>query len=92
GLHELFRQADIIHMAHYAQTVNVIGAIKTSKTAAEFETTGLVLKMYREHFGTRPVALHGDCGDLDTLAALTDDGSVLTLGVVNPTENPVYLE
>lgn len=92
GLHELFRQADIIHMAHYAQTVNVIGAIKTSKTAAEFETTGLVFKMYREHFGTRPVALHGDCGDLDTLAALTDDGSVLTLGVVNPTGNPVYLE
>lgn len=91
GLHEFFRQSDIIHMAHYAQTVNVIGAIKTSKTAAEFETTGLVLKMYREHFGTRPVALDGDWGDLDMLAALTDDGSVLTLGVVNPTTDPVYL-
>ena len=44
GLHEYFRDTDIIHMALYAQTVNVIGCIKTTKTAAEFETTGLVLQ------------------------------------------------
>ncbi|MBM3310219.1 MAG: hypothetical protein FJY80_01795, partial [Candidatus Aminicenantes bacterium] len=34
GLHEYFRNSDIIFMANYAQTVNVIGAIKTSKTEA----------------------------------------------------------
>jgi len=41
GLHEYYRNSDIIYMANYAQTVNVIGCIKTSKTAAAFETTGL---------------------------------------------------
>ncbi|HMP84806.1 MAG TPA: alpha-L-arabinofuranosidase C-terminal domain-containing protein, partial [Verrucomicrobiota bacterium] len=57
GLHEYFRQSDLIQMAHYAQTVNVIGAIKTSKTAAELETTGLVLQLYRQHFGQIPLTV-----------------------------------
>ena len=56
GLHEYFRQSDIIFMANYAQTVNVIGAIKTSKTAAVLDTTGVVLELYRNHYGTIPVA------------------------------------
>ena len=30
GLHEYYRQSDIVFMAQYAQTVNVIGAIKTT--------------------------------------------------------------
>ena len=34
GLHEMARQSDVVFMANYAQTVNVIGCIKTSKTAA----------------------------------------------------------
>ena len=46
-------------MANYAQTVNVIGAIKTTKTAAELETTGLVLALYRRRFGTLPVRVSG---------------------------------
>ena len=41
GLHECFRQSDMVFMANYAQTVNVIGCIKTSKTAAALDTTGL---------------------------------------------------
>ncbi len=85
GLHEFFRQSDIIHMAHYAQTVNVIGAIKTSRTAAEMETTGLVLQMYRAHFGSVPLKLAGDFGPLDVAAALTADGKSLTVAAVNPT-------
>ena len=40
GLHELFRNSDLFFMANYAQTVNVIGAIKTTPTAAEMESTG----------------------------------------------------
>jgi alpha-N-arabinofuranosidase len=54
GIHEFSRQSDMVFMANYGQTVNVIGAIKTTKTAATFETTGLVLKMYRGHFGHIP--------------------------------------
>jgi alpha-L-arabinofuranosidase len=91
GLHEYFRNTDIIHMAFYAQTVNVIGAIKTTRTAAEMETTGLVLQLYRQRFGTVPVRLEGDFGEVDVAAALTADGRSLTIGVVNPTAAEVTL-
>jgi alpha-N-arabinofuranosidase len=86
GLHEYYRQSDIIFLATYAQTVNVIGCIKTSKTNAAFETTGLVLKLYRNHFGTLPVAVTGDIEPLDVVAAWTSDHEALTVGIVNPTE------
>jgi len=85
GLHEYFRQSDIIAMANYAQTVNVIGAIKTSKTAVELESTGLVLKLYRAHFGTLPIKVAGAPEPLDVAAAWKDGKRVLTLAVVNPT-------
>ena len=89
GLHEFYRQSDLIQMAHYAQTVNVIGAIKTSRTAAEMETTGLVLQLYRAKFGVKPLVASWDAGPLDVAAALTEDGKTLTLGVVNPTSEEV---
>ena len=91
GLHEYFRHSDMIFMANYAQTVNVIGCIKTSKTAAALETTGLVLKLYREHFGTIPVTIRGDAYPLDVSPAWTRDRKALTLGIVNPTENELEL-
>ncbi len=85
GLHEYFRQSDIVQMAFYAQTVNVIGAIKTSRTAAQMETTGLVLELYRRHFGSIPLLIDADFGPLDVVAALSEDGKTLTVGIVNPT-------
>jgi alpha-N-arabinofuranosidase len=92
GLHEFFRQSDIVFMANYAQTVNVIGCIKTSKTAAAFETTGLVLKLYREHYGTLPLQMSGTPQPLDVHAALTADRKTLTIGIVNPTAESQTLE
>ncbi len=89
GLHEYYRQSDLIHMAHYAQTVNVIGAIKTTRTAAEMETTGLVLQLYRAKFGQIPLQLAENFGPRDVAAALTKDGKTLTLSVVNPTGEEV---
>jgi alpha-L-arabinofuranosidase len=85
GINEYARQSDIIFMANYAQTVNVIGAIKTTKTAAAFDTTGLVLKLYREQFGSIPVEVRGAPEPLDVAAAWREDGSALVLSVVNPT-------
>ena len=72
-------------MANYAQTVNVIGAIKTTATAAEMEATGLALALYRRHFGTLPVKVEGAPSPLDVAAAFTADRSALTVAVVNPT-------
>ncbi len=86
GLHEYFRHSDVIFLANYAQTVNVIGCIKTSKTASAFETTGLALKLYRNHFGTVPIAVTGNAKPLDVAAALTEDGRALTIAAVNPTQ------
>lgn len=88
GLHEFFRASDIVQMANYAQTVNVIGCIKTTKTAAGFDTTGLVLKLYRQHYGVFPVAVESGRGPVDVAAAWKLDRSALTIGVVNPTTGP----
>jgi len=84
GLHEYARQSDIMFMANYAQTVNVIGCIKTTRTAAAFESTGLALKLYRQHYGTFPVGVQA-AEPLDVAAALTEDGKTLTVAIVNPT-------
>jgi alpha-N-arabinofuranosidase len=85
GLHEYFRNSDLYFMANYAQTVNVIGCIKTSRTAAAFETTGLVLKLYRANFGSLPIEVTGDIAPIDVAAAWTQDHKAFTVGVVNPT-------
>jgi alpha-N-arabinofuranosidase len=86
GINEYARQSDIIFMANYAQTVNVIGAIKTTKTAAAFDTTGLVLKLYRAEFGSLPARITGEPEPLDVMAAWREGKKALTVSVVNPTE------
>jgi len=87
GIHEYARNSDLVFMANYAQTVNVIGCIKTTKTAVAFETTGLVLMLYRQRYGTVPVATAAP-GPLDAQAAWSADRRTLTISVVNPTAAP----
>ena len=91
GLNAYARNSDIYIMANYAQTVNVIGCIKTSKTDAAFATTGLALKLYRHEFGEVPVTLSGAPEPLDVAAALTGDRRFLTIAVVNPTRETMEL-
>ncbi len=93
GLHEYFRNSDIIGMANYAQTVNVIGCIKTTKTAAFLDTTALPLLLYRREFGSVPLAVMGNSEErkLDLAAAKMADGSAITIGVVNPEAKPQAL-
>jgi len=82
----MFRNSDLYFMANYAQTVNVIGAIKTTGTKAWLETTGQALKLYRHHFGTIPVAVEETTDGLDVAAAWKEDRSALTLALVNTTD------
>jgi alpha-N-arabinofuranosidase len=92
ALNEYARESDIYAMANYAQTVNVIGAIKTSKTAAVLDTTGVILALYRRQFGTIPVAVGGAPEPLDVMACWQDESKrVLTLSIVNPTMRPQTL-
>ncbi len=91
GLNEYARQSDMIFMANYAQTVNVIGCIKTNSTGSVFDATGQVLKLYREKFGTIPVGISGETRPLDMAATLDAEGKKLILSVVNPTHERVSL-
>jgi alpha-N-arabinofuranosidase len=92
AFNEYARQSDIYFMANYAQTVNVIGAIKTSKTAAVLDTTGVILALYRHQFGTIPVQVGGAPEPLDVMACWQDETKkVLTLSIVNPTQRQMVL-
>lgn len=86
GLHEYYRNSDIVYLAFYAQTVNVIGCIKTTKTEAAFAATGLPLALYRNHYGTIPVEVTNSNASLDIAAAWTEDKKALTVGIVNTTD------
>ncbi len=91
GLNEYSRQSDIIFMANYAQTVNVIGCIKTNTTSSVFAATGQVLKLYREVFGTIPVTITGETRPLDIAATISASKDKLTVSVINPTMKEVSL-
>jgi len=90
GLHAFFRNTDVIFMAN-THPVNVHGCIKTTKTEASFEVQGLVMKMYRHHFGDLPVVVAGETEPLDVAAAWTGGRKALTVGIVNPTEQKCEL-
>jgi len=92
GLHEYFRNSDIYFMANYAQTVNVIGCIKTTPTSAGFAATGLPLKLYRNHFGTIPISIENNNPFLDVAAATTPERNKLTIAVVNSSGKPELLK
>lgn len=87
GLHEMFRQSDIIFMAN-THPINVHGQVKTTETDAAIEATGLVWELYRHHFGSLPVAVSSTNADpLDVVAAWTEDHTALTVAIVNPTSS-----
>lgn len=88
GLHEFYRNSDIVELACFAQTVNVLGAIKTSRTAAVMEGSGEVLALYRHQFGTIPIQLKQPTSDLDISAAWTADKKAITVSIVNATNSP----
>lgn len=87
GINALSRNSDVYFMANYAQTINVIGAIKATKTTSFLAATGVVLKTYRDKFGSIPVTVEGEKLPFDIAACLTKDGKYLTISVVNPTHS-----
>jgi alpha-N-arabinofuranosidase len=90
ALNEYTRQSDIMYMANYAQTVNVIGCIKTTRTDCFLAATALPLMLYREHFGVIPLSVTATA-PLDVAAALSEDGKTLTIAIVNPTTSALDL-
>ncbi len=56
-LQEMFRHTDLIKMAGHTMGT---ASIDYNATEAALNTTGLLFKLYRDHFGTVPVAVDGN--------------------------------
>jgi alpha-N-arabinofuranosidase len=57
------------------------------------DSTGVILALYRHHFGTIPVAVGGAPEPLDVMACWKDEAkTVLTLSIVNPTKRAMTLK
>lgn len=56
-LQEMFRHSDLIKMAGHTMGTS---SIDYTATEAALNTTGLLFKLYRDHFGTLPVHVDGD--------------------------------
>jgi len=84
ALHELIRSADVVAMANWAQTVNVIGAIKAGRNHAVLDSVGHLLALYRAQVGGSvvPVQLSVEA-PVDAVAALDPKSGRLSLGLVN---------
>jgi len=84
GLHELIRAADIVEIAQWAQAVNILGAIKTSRTHASLGPVGHLLALYRAQVGGRvlPVA-QGRDAPLDVVATVDDESKTISVGLIN---------
>jgi alpha-N-arabinofuranosidase len=84
ALHVMFRNADVIGMANWPQTVNVIGAIKTTRNHACMDAVGHLLTMYRARINGRNVPLAVPAGSSLDAASAWDAGSgILSLALVN---------
>jgi alpha-N-arabinofuranosidase len=57
AFHEMFRHSDLYQLGAFTFATAMISA---DRTDAVLSPTGLMFKMYREHFGTLPVEVSGD--------------------------------
>ncbi len=84
AMNELLRSADLVQMANWAQTVNVIAAIKTSRNYAVMDPVGHLLALYRAELGGRLVPAQLDGGlPVDAVAAWDGKTGRLGLALIN---------
>jgi len=84
AMNELLRSAGLVQMANWAQTVNVIGAIKTSRNYAVMDPVGHLLALYRAELQGRlaPAELDGSL-PVDAVAAWDSQAGRLGLALIN---------
>jgi alpha-N-arabinofuranosidase len=84
AMHELLRSADVVAMANWAQAVNALGTIKTSRTRAALDPAGHVLALYRAQVGGALVRATVPAGSpVDAVAAVDRAAGTLAIGLVN---------
>jgi alpha-N-arabinofuranosidase len=57
AFHEMFRHSDVFQLGAFTFATAMMSE---TRTEAELNPTGLLFKMYRDHFGTIPVEVSGD--------------------------------
>jgi alpha-N-arabinofuranosidase len=57
AFHEMFRHSDLFQLGAFTFATAMMSS---NRTEAELNPTGLLFKMYRDHFGTIPVEVSGD--------------------------------
>ena len=57
AFHEMFRHSDVFQLGAFTFATSMMSA---NRTEAELNPTGLLFKMYRDHFGVIPVQVSGD--------------------------------
>jgi alpha-L-arabinofuranosidase len=57
AFHEMFRHSDVFQMGAFTFATAMISS---NRTEATLNPTGMLFKMYRDHFGTIPVEVTGD--------------------------------
>ncbi len=84
GMNEIIRNADVVGMANWAQLVNVIATIKTSRTAACMDPAGYVLAVYGGNLlgNLLPVQTPADAS-IDAVASADAATRVLAVALVN---------
>jgi alpha-N-arabinofuranosidase len=84
GLHEILRSADTVAMANWAQTVNVIGLIKTSRTHAALGPGGHLFALYRARLGGTIAPVHvAGAPTIDAVAGWDPKSGTLAVGLIN---------
>jgi len=85
ALCELIKYRKWYAMANWAQTVNVLGLIKTTGRAAAFEPPALPFVLFRHRLAPYGVTVKSDSSPLWFAAGITADRETMTFAVVNPT-------
>lgn len=84
GLHEILRNADVVEMANWAQLVNVIAAIKTSRTEAVMDPVGYMLAVYGGNLVGRLLPIETPNGlPIDIIGAKDTDQGFMSAAIVN---------
>lgn len=87
------RNADIIGLATWAQTVNVLAPIMTTKEGSYHQTVYTPLQAYRQYSqkNNLPIAVNSvdlvdDLKSIDAVASISDDKNIIVVSVLNLSE------
>ena len=88
GFHEVLRGADVTTVATWPETVNVVGAIKTSRNHAVLDPMGHFLALYRGHLtgALLPLKISGKA-QIDAVAACDRTRGTVAIGLINYSTN-----